>query len=290
VEDELQSDPETSSTRFSSLGLSATDFAREIIAAHQGINIARLVHAPRISSRSVECARYIAREYFEWRSSKVVGDYLPPPGDCALLLSAANLQGDVPMPLWEAVLRRILEHPEWLESSLLSVAGVHDRLPDVRSDLPRTVVLRGALASAAAECRDNQIVVLTSELEMTDGSVAHIPMLDFACPDSEQNLRVVERVLAELGEPGAILASGSSFHFYGSQPLTEPERIRFLARALLFAPIVDSRWVAHDLLERASSLRISRHERTHEYPFVLAVVSAETPSTPARCASEALRG
>jgi hypothetical protein len=277
VEDVLQSGPESASARLSWLGLSAADFAGELIAAHQGIDIVRVVHAPRISARGLECAQNVVGEFFERRSSKDVGDRVQPPGDCALLLSAADLQRDVPMPLWEAVLRRILEHPEWLESSLFSVAGIHDRLPDVRSDLPRAAVLRGALASAAAECRDDQIVVLTSELEMTDGTVVHIPMLDFACPDSEQNLRVVERVLAELGEPGAILASGSSFHFYGSQLLTEPERLRFLARALLFAPIVDSRWVAHDLLERASSLRISRHERTHEYPLVVALVSAGTP-------------
>lgn len=94
---------------------------------------------------------------------------------------------------------------------------------------------------------------------MADGSVCHIPMIDFHIPASETNLRVVCDVCEALGlNNGYLLESGVSYHFVGANPVSEEELMRILIDALLFCPIVDGAWICHQLKERSCSLRIDK--------------------------------
>jgi hypothetical protein len=55
-------------------------------------------------------------------------------------------------------------------------------------------------------------------------------------------------------------AEGSSLgwsQYYGDAMLDDRGLTRFLARCLLFAPVIDRAWVGHQLLESACALRIS---------------------------------
>jgi hypothetical protein len=97
--------------------------------------------------------------------------------------------------------------------------------------------------------------------------------LDFHCPSSAPNLELVAEALRLLDiGAGFILESGKSYHFYGRRLITDSERISFLSRALLLAPIVDRSWIAHQLLEGACGLRISRRQPSGLPPTVARIV------------------
>lgn len=102
-----------------------------------------------------------------------------------------------------------------------------------------------------------QILALSSAVVTKKGHTLHVPMLDFHCQASIENDKLVKTVLIEIGLEGYVAKSGRSYHFYGKELLDERSLITFLGRSLLFCPIVDRAWIAHQLLERACGLRIS---------------------------------
>jgi hypothetical protein len=65
-------------------------------------------------------------------------------------------------------------------------------------------------------------------------------MMDFRCPQTDHCLSLVRKVAALFGVGrGYMLETDGSYHFYGAELLTASEQTSFLARALLFSPIVD---------------------------------------------------
>ena len=90
-----------------------------------------------------------------------------------------------------------------------------------------------------------------------DDKVMHLPMLDFHCRASSDNDALVVAVLKELGLQGYVAKSGRSYHYYGRRLMSEQDLITMLGRALLYSPIIDRAWIAHQLLERSCGLRIS---------------------------------
>ena len=99
--------------------------------------------------------------------------------------------------------------------------------------------------------------VLNSQVFLTDGTLAHLPLMDFNICVSEDGLTKVSEILTLLGvRQGYLMDSGSSYHFIGSEPMTTDEHLAFLHRALLFTPIIDGRWIAHQLINGNSNLRI----------------------------------
>jgi hypothetical protein len=94
---------------------------------------------------------------------------------------------------------------------------------------------------------------------LEDGTVAHLPMMDFRSAVKSTSTDFIERLLKVMGQGhGFILDSGNSYHFYGTRLLGESEWVTFLATSLLFAPFVDSRYVAHRLRAGRCNLRLRR--------------------------------
>jgi len=84
-----------------------------------------------------------------------------------------------------------------------------------------------------------------------------VPMMDFSCPCSDGNARAIARMLEIVGHrEGILVESGHSYHFYGTSLLVQNEWIDFMAKAVLFAPYVDPRYVAHRLADGQCRLRI----------------------------------
>ena len=103
--------------------------------------------------------------------------------------------------------------------------------------------------------RDNY--VFNSQVLLTDGTIAHFPLMDFNICVSEDGLTKVNKILTLLGvKQGYLMDSGSSYHFIGSEPMPVDEYHAFLYKSLLFAPITDGRWIAHQLINGNSNLRI----------------------------------
>lgn len=57
---------------------------------------------------------------------------------------------------------------------------------------------------------------------------------------------------------GAIINSGNSYHFIGCDLVNEAELVDFLAKGLLYGPITDTRWIAHQIIERSCTLRVGK--------------------------------
>jgi len=102
-------------------------------------------------------------------------------------------------------------------------------------------------------------LAICSTCMLEDGTVAHLPMMDFRSAAKSTSANFIEGLLKAMGqEHGFILNSGNSYHFYGTRLLSESEWVKFLATSLLFAPFVDSRYVAHRLRAGRCNLRLRR--------------------------------
>lgn len=100
---------------------------------------------------------------------------------------------------------------------------------------------------------------ISSRVKTASGAWKHIPLMDFHINISPYALDVVLAVGKEIfGESFLILESDRSYHGVGLSLLSDTQFLQFLARAILFSPIVDHAYIAHQLIEREASLRITK--------------------------------
>src|SRR5438270_12872001 len=108
------------------------------------------------------------------------------------------------------------------------------------------------------QLQPDEALAVMSKIRLTNGRWAHLPMVDFACYDTEGDLKKVVTAVKALGhQSGAIVRSSNSFHFYGFRIMSEEEWLTSMARFLLLAPIVDARYTAHRIIDRVCTLRLS---------------------------------
>jgi hypothetical protein len=76
-----------------------------------------------------------------------------------------------------------------------------------------------------------------------------------------------------------LVNSGRSYHFYGDRLLTTSKWREVLLRASLLAPIVDGRWITHQLLQGYAALQVSSHPALGSPPVVeMTTLERSTPS------------
>lgn len=143
-----------------------------------------------------------------------------------------------------------------------------------------TIHMQMSLAEFTDSLRRNQfadlpprtIVSLTSSVETASAPTAdwHLPMLDMGAPVGPAGQAACLDALQGLGLTGLLFDSGKSYHFFADRVLSEQEFWTLLARAQLLSPIVDARWIAHQLLDGHAALRISTDSERHHQPHHLA--------------------
>lgn len=207
-------------------------------------------------------------------------DVAPPLEQRAALLAvdqsiadrARELRDTLRLPFWDGVMLTAA-NTNSLPSGLLNAAAFHQSLVGKIQRVDKesaTFSLLSKIADAAQV--QGRLLVFVSEIEMVDGSAQHIPMLDFHSAFSDHATELVTDVIRTLDLTGVLLSSGKSYHFYGDQPVT-PTRLReLLAKALLFGPIVDRTWIAHQLIEGRCALRISTRADYGRPPTVVKAV------------------
>lgn len=100
---------------------------------------------------------------------------------------------------------------------------------------------------------------ISSRVKTKAGDWMHIPLMDFHIEKSPYALNVVVAVGTEIFEDSfLILESDRSYHGVGLKLLPEIEFSRFLSKAILFSPVVDYSYVAHQLLEGEAALRVTK--------------------------------
>jgi len=138
------------------------------------------------------------------------------------------------------------------------------------------VLRREDILSRAIEYTDNCLkdgyaLALSSKVEI-DKEIFHIPMIDFRCSVSNENLLKILEFLYETEEKeGVVLNSGNSYHYLGTKLLTESDWLNFIGKSLLFGKYVDYEWVGHRLMDKFCSLRVSS-KKSVNIPRVVAII------------------
>lgn len=117
------------------------------------------------------------------------------------------------------------------------------------------------------------LVSLTSVVETTAGEASHLPMLDMGAPVGPAGAAACVDALKVLGLTGHLYESGRSYHFIADRPVSPDDFRVVLARAQLLSPVVDARWIAHQLIDGRAGLRVSTDTVRHMQPhtFVTAI-------------------
>lgn len=120
----------------------------------------------------------------------------------------------------------------------------------------------------------DEILGMTSLVKIGGETERHIPMIDFECAISGQNLLRVLEVLGSLDQKeGFILESGASYHYYGIELISFSKWVAFMKRCESY-DIIGSKWISHQLKlkENCSTLRISVAPAKPHLPEVIAKI------------------
>jgi hypothetical protein len=186
--------------------------------------------------------------------------------------SAAAVHESCGVGFWDAILGIALKRGE-LGSKFIEMALTHDAAPDEEEfRLSRRQIGNGDLDSLLASPPDGYGIAISSRIEFRDGGEAHLPMLDFRCPHSSAAVPALRAALAKMGQRcGVLVRSPRSYHYYGLELVNKEGLVQFLAKALLIAPIVDARYIAHRMLDGNCRLRLAAVRGKGAAPVVEAV-------------------
>jgi hypothetical protein len=187
-----------------------------------------------------------------------------------VLAAGLRIREQLGLPFWDAVLvscfgAGVAAFP------VLDQARFHNSPPARTIPIERLDWSAAYLDGILNETKSDTILVINSRVRLSDGGHRHIPMLDFHCPPNSRNEALALRVSSLVCPSGGyLLESGKSYHFYGKGLISERDLPAFLGHALLFSPVIDRAWIAHQLIEGACGLRISAKANSNNIPRVVA--------------------
>lgn len=111
---------------------------------------------------------------------------------------------------------------------------------------------------------------IASLVKIKNGGMRHIPMIDFNCGYTIENLLKIEKTLHVLGQSkGFLLESGKSYHYYGIELLSVEGWVNF-TKSCAGQDIIGKYWPAFQLKRGYSTLRISTSLQKPHLPKVVA--------------------
>lgn len=151
--------------------------------------------------------------------------------------------------------------------------------------VPRTDVLndsQGVVSRIVNSLPNEAQVGVFSEVLLNNGDKAHIPMMDFGIPKSDEGLGVVKERLqrAEIHNVW-ILETGESYHLYGKDLLSPQEWLNFMGTCLLtsvvhsrdnITQVADPRYIGHSLKRGGCVLRVTTRAVKSFDPKVVAFI------------------
>lgn len=175
----------------------------------------------------------------------------------AIVEKAKILRNASRLPFWESLMLSCFdEKRDYVH--LLQEATFHQPHTNSFFRISRAEVHAGQLDQLMKDLLPGYHLSFSSRVELGCGEIRHIPLLDFHCPENINNDRLVSEVCKQLNLSRALVfASGESYHALGLELIDALGFRDFLTRSLLFAPIVDARYVAHQLLDGECALRLS---------------------------------
>jgi hypothetical protein len=173
------------------------------------------------------------------------------------------------MPLWIALTNSYLA-AQGAAAELMTAALVHDKSDEKEFRLHRDQVSLPKLESLINELDPDFALGLSSAVRLLNGQSRHIPMIDLSCGKSPEAVRTLNLLFHQIGQRrGVLLDSGRSYHFYGLDLLDDRSWLTFMGRSLLLTPLVDTRYLAHRLIDGYGRLRISKSKNKPHMPAVV---------------------
>ena len=185
-----------------------------------------------------------------------------------LIDQALALRSATAFPFWDCLLQ-LTSNSTAEGERLLQIAQRHNPQAQSIERLAREYVEVAIFEDKISNLQSGEVLAISSRVECVGRRGMHFPMLDFHCKISSINDKRVRLIVKSLDLRGYIVHSGQSYHFYGSELLPIEDLLTMLARELLFAPIIDRTWVAHQIIERACGLRISAGKTYPQPPIVV---------------------
>lgn len=164
------------------------------------------------------------------------------------------------------------------EGQTISINQMLRHCPTPESDfyLKREEITLDNINKIIGALNKETVLGIASKVKLnSQESIVHIPLMDFKCEISSQNLDKIKEFLRKVDQEGVILETKRSYHFYGFKLITTEEWYRFLGRCLLFSDFTDSRYVGHRLIAGFSVLRISENITRYTVPKVSAIVDVK---------------
>jgi hypothetical protein len=164
---------------------------------------------------------------------------------------ALNLRSMYNIPFWDGLMNAQFQDSAFTPALLKEALHHNKVLSQVtvkRADLYRLKEFSGLVSENYG---------INSRVYYKNGQTRHIVLLDFHLPKQPENIVCAESVLKLLGLKGYLLETNKSYHFIGDSTISEHDLKIVLYRALLFSPIIDKNWIAHQLLEGSCTLRIT---------------------------------
>ena len=188
--------------------------------------------------------------------------------------TALRLRETYDFPFWDALLLTAERSQKGIAEEILDGASFHQSMTSAvcSQEVAATSLTPTIVARYARKISNGNIAVISSRVRLNNGSEAHLPLLDFSLPPSSANDKTVGQIVTRLGQRGYLLDSGNSYHFYGNTLLSNSGYRKFLGAALLFSPLVDHRWAAHQLIEGAGALRVSGRKNGSMLPRLVAEI------------------
>ena len=169
--------------------------------------------------------------------------------DNKIMSIALNVRDKLKLPFWDSLMLSLFDK-ENVSEKLLSSALSHN--PNKEKIKIRDI----ENIKIFLDTNPQKNLSINSEIHFNNKNIKHLFLLDFHIFSSSNNLRIISDILHILDLHGYILDSGESYHFVSDSFFELDTLIDLLAKALLFSPIVDRAWVAHQILERSCSLRV----------------------------------
>lgn len=167
---------------------------------------------------------------------------------------------------WEYVLSASYDVDTDTRRALIDGALRHNSSETIQTQLSLSE-FKGSLSHQAfMGLPERTIISLTSHVDTSTGRSWHLPMLDMGAPLGAYGAAACVDALTRLGMSGQLYESGRSYHFIANRPVSPAQFRILLARAQLLSPIIDARWIAHQLIDGRAGLRISTDTVRHTVP------------------------
>jgi hypothetical protein len=174
---------------------------------------------------------------------------------------------------WEYVLSETYDLDATTRRGLIAGALRHNSAETIQMQVPINEFSGHLLHHKFKGLPERTIISLASLVEDTDGRLRHLPLLDMGAPLGPDGAAACVDALSSLGLTGHLYESGRSYHFFADRTVDANEFRVVLARAQLLSPIVDARWISHQLIDGRAGLRISTDVTRNAEPhrFVVAI-------------------